>query len=941
MSKQLYSQRFILKIQSTKLKKANWSLNINLKTARQNNEIIQLGDSQLLRFIRDINNDNTTEEEIRSIKKEIKDLKKQKTNKKNIENIKNLYDKLDDALFIKDYVTIVFNKKSDFDRACSKKGFEINGVKFKRLLGTTGGVKKNSVNFCSERIYEELNNRLENDYNKKTLIIPAKFEAYKALSASVSNPVTEPEYKDGISRVLVIKDGVTNIKDKVIKISDNGDEGYNVDYNVDYEAEKEFCDGCGMISKQLADKWAIDLGLYYKDDNGNKIIDYTPSGFNTRWSFCKGMVYVFDYKQFAKEVANNYMVEDAWGDMHDIRNIDLILTTNMLKLWNAYDNINDYLEKCHKNGYKLSVSKCCPKKLEKKRNLNYQYLQSYNFTDDDIKDITKETIDNINGALGDNYAKSILYIKGSNITKNNIINSPNDFVKAIMIDKNVLNDSYIKNKIYKMIEKKIKEAKIGVLQVDGNYSIISGDLYALCESMFNMEIHGLLKANEFYNRAWLDNGDKEIVAFRSPMTSHNNIKKMRLVDNDEVRKWFKYMDTVTVFNAWDTSVDAMNGADFDSDAIISTNNKTILNNTKETQSIICEQKSAPKVKITQSLLKKSNKNGFGNDVGTITNRITAMYDVLSTLKPNSDEYNELIKRIMCGQALQQESIDKIKGIKAKEMPKEWYNYKYNKININSDGEILDDDKTLAKKEFNIKLMANKKPYFFIYNYDNLRVKYNSFIKDVKNNSLIRFGKTLDEILDNPVTEEEKMFVKSITYKNPVFEHPSTMNKICWFIENEFKDVKLKVNKEDNFDKSIYKTKKRYNKDIYENIVDLYKKYRKSQKDNLNYMNTSIDNEYVSNDSMDYNANKALFVDIFKQEAEKMCNNAEDLCNIVVDIAYTNKNSRQFAWDICGDQIIKNLLDKNNNTYKFPVKNEYGDISWNGDNYSLVELECDK
>ena len=70
------------------------------------------------------------------------------------------------------------------------------------------------------------------------------------MSASVSNPVTEPEYKDGISRVLVIKDGVTNIKDKVIKISDNGDEGYNVDYNVDYDAEKEFCDGCGMISKQ-------------------------------------------------------------------------------------------------------------------------------------------------------------------------------------------------------------------------------------------------------------------------------------------------------------------------------------------------------------------------------------------------------------------------------------------------------------------------------------------------------------------------------------------------------------------------------------------------------------------------------------------------------------------------------------------------------------------
>ena len=36
MSKQLYSPRFILKIQSSKLKENDWSLNINLKEARDN-----------------------------------------------------------------------------------------------------------------------------------------------------------------------------------------------------------------------------------------------------------------------------------------------------------------------------------------------------------------------------------------------------------------------------------------------------------------------------------------------------------------------------------------------------------------------------------------------------------------------------------------------------------------------------------------------------------------------------------------------------------------------------------------------------------------------------------------------------------------------------------------------------------------------------------------
>ena len=79
------------------------------------------------------------------------------------------------------------------------------------------------------------------------------------------------------------------------------------------------------------------------------------------------------------------------------------------------------------------------------------------------------------------------------------------------------------------------------------------------------------------------------------------------------------------------------------------------------------------------MLQKSNKNGFGSEIGTITNRVTAMYDVLASLEKDSEEYNILMDRIICGQAYQQEEIDKIKGIQAKTMPKEWYNYKYNKL----------------------------------------------------------------------------------------------------------------------------------------------------------------------------------------------------------------------------------------------------------------------
>lgn len=559
MSKQLYSQRFILKLQSDRLKDSNWKLNINLQEAKDNEELIQLGDSQLLRFIRELTNNTYSEKDISEIKKNIKLLKKDKNCADNKRKIIELYNKLDEMLFIKDYIAITFTKKSDFDRATNKEGFSINGIKFKRLLGTTGGVKTNTVMFCSEDIYKELNIKLNNGRNKDIPLVPAKFEAYKALCASVSNPVTNTK------KILVIKDGITHIKDTVIKVSDDGNRDYNVEYGVEYECDKEFTDGAGMIRPSLAEQWAIDLGLYHYDEDDinkeNKIADYIPSGFNTRYSFEKGMLVTFDFEMFGEEIANDYIVKDAWGNEKDIRQIDIIFTTNMLKLWDCYNSIEDYIENCDKNGYLLSVTKVCPKELELKRNMNYQYLQSYNFTDEDINELTYETVNNIKGVLELDIAKSILFSKGIHIDKNNIKKSEYDFIKALTIDKRVLGDSYIKNKLYGMIEKRIREAKKGVIQVTGSYSIIIGDMYALCQSMFGIKVTGLLGKGEFYSRTWSDRGCEEIVSYRSPMTSHNNISRKKLVDNNEVQKWYKYINTMTVFNAFDTTTDAMNGAD--------------------------------------------------------------------------------------------------------------------------------------------------------------------------------------------------------------------------------------------------------------------------------------------------------------------------------------------------------------------------------------------
>lgn len=303
-----------------------------------------------------------------------------------------------------------------------------------------------------------------------------------------------------------------------------------------------------------------------------------------------------------------------------------------------------------------------------------------------------------------------------------------------------------------------------------------------------------------------------------------------------------------------------------------------------------------------------------------------MFDVLASLKEGTDEYNELMDRIICGQAYQQESIDKIKGIQAKQMPKHWFDYKCNKVKPEDSEEIR------KEKERNIKLMVNKKPYFFIYNYDNLFNKYRTFVKNVKNNALIKFGLTLDELKNKEnKTEDEVKFLNSIQYKSPVFANPCTMNKICWKIEDEFKDIKLKVNNSDGFDKEILKTVLKYDKNTYLEVENLYKEYLRQQRQFSQTTRYKVTKEEKDNQ-------RQIFIENFKTKASKVCPNSEMLCNIIIDITYKGKNHRQFAWDICGEQIIENLLNKNDRKYKYPIQDDSGDIEWQGLKFKIVELE---
>lgn len=548
MSKHLTSQRYVFKIHSSRLRRKKWNLKLTPNQARENQELIALSESQIMRFIDEINNITNAELKISNIKSQIKKLKSDKNLSTSRPKIKKLYNDLDKYQFKKDYVCVVIDKIKDFEYIYEH-GFKINNVTYRWLLGTTGGVKNNTIVFVNEKLLPELKRRINNGRDLQKEFAPAKLEAYIALVCSSSTPVSMP------NGIVVVHDCITKFKSDVIELDDTGLDQPSMKFIKDKDVELNDSDGYGLAMPSLMERWGYEIGE-----------DFLLPGCVIRNSFCKGAVFPIDFQKFA-QYHGFTEITDVWGNTYNINEIELILTESMLKLWDSYSSLESYLENCEKNHYTFAITKASEEELENARTMNYQFLQSYDFTDDQIDELITPTVNEIKEILDDDYRKTILYTKGIGLNEKNIQHLDSSFATALMIEPEMANDPFIKSQIHSMIRKRIDEAKVGVLKVPANYSLVSGDPYSLCQSMFGMKVTGLLKAGQVYSKYWVDKSVDKIVSFRAPMTSHNNIRLLEVVHNEMMDDFYQYMTTPTIFNSWDTCADAMNG--FDKDLIVS------------------------------------------------------------------------------------------------------------------------------------------------------------------------------------------------------------------------------------------------------------------------------------------------------------------------------------------------------------------------------------
>lgn len=883
MGKVLQNSYYIYKIPSDKISHLS---HYSFKEASRDGNVVSIGDNLVLAKIREYYN-NTEDHvslynRVQAIRKEMKEIRKLPTSTDNINKIKKLQSQLDDMLFVDDIVNIKVMTKKEY-KVLARNGFDLNGKHYVRFMVGSGQMRRNTVSFINEELFDYMQERLMCGLNDKIKTINlAKLSAYFALSFSSVLWVREP-------RVCVIKDFDTVIPNQKVNWINKHEDGNTVE-QIYKDIKLNSADGQGLIDPNMARLWAEDMHL-----------NYVPCSFVVRTAFIKGNLVPFDFKAYAKE-HGVLKIKDRYGTEYNVEDIDVLLSESQFKMAKYYSSWEGYLSYHKTYNLKWGVARYNKEYDDEYVLTNYQYIQVLNLTKEDISGLVSYTTNWIKNICGGDIKYALTYnvgVKNPTLSVDSIINScSSTFTKAIIKNPEMLKDGFVQRKIYNSIKESIRQAKIGRIWVRGNYSFMISDPVAQCRSALGLSPDGLLPANYVYSNFWNNRGvDGEICLLRSPLTHYSEVNIQRLANTDEMKKWYKYIYSGIIYNIYDISVVKHADSDFDGDICMSTNNPYFLKGAKrEELPIMYDKEAVPTQKITLPNQIRCDVKGLDTKVGQITNYSTSMLAMLPLFKgeKQTEQREEIETRLKLLRELQGAEIDKIKGTTPPNFPKSWRHW----VKINKD----DDDITKAEKYKYNSMVVKKKPYFFIYLYSTLMNDYKAYEKNFNSISLTHFGIPIKALLRKKEhTEGELNLIRKYRKYSPVLETDCIMNILCKEIENMEFDIKYKPNCVSLLPEFAEEID--VDEEKMQSLTGIYKKYKAQKK--YKGIEALVDNEGIQDDDMNEILRNVLYAnrDEYKNEMVELFTSSKELFNYLIIMCDRNNWSYDCIWDIVGEDII--------------------------------------
>lgn len=294
------------------------------------------------------------------------------------------------------------------------------------------------------------------------------------------------------------------------------------------------------------------------------------------------------FKDYYGDKYETATITDMFGIPHFVKDIKMITTDNAIKWLKFKDLMGDNPYEYWKNKVKaddciFGICKTDHKsKLKNKQQLSYQMINTLPIKEEEVKEIAEFSYNYLN-VLKHNNDKFIEFLKDTA----DIVNVNDMMIDLFNCNPLIANTKEwrtMKNNILKNYKIKLKKGKI---QVEGDNLTLCGNpmallRYAVGDKDYLIDTTLPLEKNTItcYTTRFKDN--EFLAGFRNPHNSPNNIVYLHNHYSKEMQTYFDFSDNIMAVNCINTDVqDRLNGADFDSDFALVTNNKIIVKAAKE------------------------------------------------------------------------------------------------------------------------------------------------------------------------------------------------------------------------------------------------------------------------------------------------------------------------------------------------------------------------
>jgi len=585
---------------------------------------------------------------------------------------------------------------------CYENGFICNGINYCRFKRSSGSARVGKCLFIDKRLYPDMHKSEQCglDVKEGQELDIAAFEAYISLPTSSIIDIINIKPQN----FLVIDDWDSIFYDDAV-CTDLGEDSWLKTEERNMKISNSIWDGQSLIDISLLGKYESKGMLLLR----NKF--FKSCCFNTNIQKFFADNNITDISQLNGETIAN-----------DINDIKIITTPSSIKFF-KFGKLNTWFENIYPYFGVVKYDKDTHYFNGRMVQAHYQLLNTLQLSKNELQEIVQDGLSYVNLLNTDvDVMRHHLKFKESNneFETDNIMKDKNEIVyKLLNYDCN-----FDKTKIYYDFKKDlcrsyIKNMKKGHILLDGTYATLFGNPYEmLLQSIGKFNGTSILKKGTVHNTRY--EYGTTILGSRSPHVTIGNILLTKNMYCEKIDDYFNLTPNIICINSIGENIlERLSGADFDSDTLLITNNKILIDAAQKNYHIFkvpTRNINPPKSKrhYTSCDLADLDDKTSNNKIGEIVNLSqelnSLLWDMVAKSGQTVEEQYEFIKEIYYDVC----QLDVMSNIEIDKAKKEYP--------VDTTAEL----KRMRKKYENVLLMSDgrkKMPYFLGFIAD---------IKDYKN-----------------------------------------------------------------------------------------------------------------------------------------------------------------------------------------------------------------